>query len=214
MAVGWRLARRYLRPWPTGWRSRRPMRIRSRRQARCWGLDAAEIAWGLADEWPMPAWARVTLARIDATPGEAQEYGGDRRLQALVQTAVVLAEQAETRLYVADEFDLSAALAELRLRSPDLDRIREAYRGGSQPGRVARPPVGRSAQVNGIAERLNRAADGLGGRDVEDVPTVRVDVYAERVQAAKLAAVAEFAAGASHEINNPSRSSPDTASTC
>jgi signal transduction histidine kinase len=30
-----------------------------------------------------------------------------------------------------------------------------------------------------------------------------VDLYAERVEAAKLAAVAEFAAGASHEINNP-----------
>jgi len=172
-------------------------------QARCWGLRRAEIAWGLGAEWPMPAWAQVLLARLDAPPGEVEEFGGDRRLQALVQIAVVLAEQAETRLYVADEFDLAAALAELRLRSPDLDRVREAYAANVNLDEWLHRAWTDPRTIPDLPDRLSRAADRLGGRDTDDPPTVRVDVYAERVQAAKLAAVAEFAAGASHEINNP-----------
>jgi len=172
-------------------------------QARCWGLRRAEIAWGLGAEWPMPAWAQVLLARLDASPDEVEEFGGDRRLHALIQTAVVLAEQVETRLYLADEFELAAALGELRLRSPDLDRVREAYAASVNLDEWLNRSWTDPRTVPELSDRLSRAADRLGGRDTDDPPTVRVDVYAERVQAAKLAAVAEFAAGASHEINNP-----------
>src|SRR5262249_58131215 len=62
---------------------------------------------------------------------------------------------------------------------------------------------GERRSVRGLAERLSGAADSISDSAAEERETVRVDVYAERVQAAKLAAVAEFAAGASHEINNP-----------
>jgi len=172
-------------------------------QSRCWGLTRAEIAWGLAAEWPLPDWAQFLLARFDASPSEAWQNGADRRLHALVQTAVVLAEQTETRLYVADEFDLSAALAELRLRTPDLDRIREAYADQVDLDNWLDRPWADPRGVPGLAERLTWAADRMSDSAVEEPETVRVDVYAERVQAAKLAAVAEFAAGASHEINNP-----------
>jgi signal transduction histidine kinase len=172
-------------------------------QSRCWGLTRAEIAWGLAAEWPLPDWAQFLLARFDASPSEAWQNGADRRLQALVQTAVVLAEQTETRLYVADEFDLSAALAELKLRSPDLDRIREAYADQVDLDNWLDRAWADPRTVPGLAERLSRAADRMSDSAAEEPETVRVDVYAERVQAAKLAAVAEFAAGASHEINNP-----------
>src|SRR5262245_15031099 len=96
-------------------------------QISVWGMTRAEVAWRLAIAWPMPAWARVVLGRLDATPAEAQGFGGDRRLQALVQVASVLAEQAGPRLFVADEFDLAAALAELDINSTDLDGIRSKY---------------------------------------------------------------------------------------
>ncbi|HJZ90931.1 MAG TPA: HAMP domain-containing sensor histidine kinase [Gemmataceae bacterium] len=173
-------------------------------QAEAWGLTGGDVRWRLSSAWQMPHWARVLFGRLDATPADAAQFGGDRRLQAVVQTAVVLAEQAEQRLYVADEFDLAAALSELRLRSHDLDRIRGRYvaevdlgawvdRGWTDPRTEA-----------GLRERLLEAADRLAGPpEDEDEPSVRVDVITERLQAAKLAAVAEFAAGASHEINNP-----------
>jgi two-component system NtrC family sensor kinase len=172
-------------------------------QAQHWGLGRAEVAWGLAAEWPLPEWAQVLLARIDATPADVEQFGGDRQLQAVVQIAIVLAEQAETRLYLADEFDLAAALAELRLRSPDLDRVRETYAENVILDDWLDRPWSDPRQSLGLADRLMRATDRLGEPESDETPTVRVDVYSERVQAAKLAALAEFAAGASHEINNP-----------
>lgn len=171
-------------------------------QVRRWGMRRAEVAWRLAAHWSLPRWAAVLMGRVDAAPDLVDEFGGDRRLQAVVQVAVVLAEQAETRLYVADEFDLVAALVELGLRSADLDAIRERYateanpdkwfaRGWTDPRKRPEP------------EAQARVAASLSIHQSETEPTDFVDLYADRVEAAKLAAVAEFAAGASHEINNP-----------
>jgi signal transduction histidine kinase len=165
-------------------------------QSRLWGKTRAEIAWQLSSMWTMPPWANVVFGRLDATPESAGHLGGDRRLQAVVQIATVLAEQIETRLYVADEFDLAAALAELGVRSADLDWVRDRY----------------AAEVNldawldrewtdpRAADRIDNPAHEVGA---DGDSTALVDVLAERVHAAKLAALAEFAAGASHEINNP-----------
>jgi two-component system, NtrC family, sensor kinase len=193
-------------------------------QLRVWGMRRAEIAWRLAAGWPLPGWAAVVLGRIDASPESVFEFGGDRKLQAVVQLAVLLAEQAETRLFVADEFDLEASLIELDLRSADLDAIREQYadtveleawfgRERIDPRlvadlgeRLAGPvsePVPRD-ETFAVAGSLGEPEIRSGSeRTTESDYTAVVDLYAERVEAAKLAAVAEFAAGASHEINNP-----------
>jgi len=173
-------------------------------QRKLWGTTRAEINWRLSGSWPMPRWARVLSGRLDATPGDAEEFGGDRRLQAVTQMAVVLAEQAEARLYAADEFALEEALAELRLRSSDLDRIRSRYAAEVDPAAWLDREWADPRADRDLVDRLLDAADRLGGhRACEASTTFHVDVFAERVQAAKLAAVAEFAAGASHEINNP-----------
>lgn len=173
-------------------------------QARTWGKTRGEIAWRLSSMWTLPQWARAILGRIDLTPDAVHELGGDRTLQAVVQTSIVLAEQADVRLFLSEEFDLEAALAEIRLRTADLNRIRERYAMGSGfdewIGRGRVDPRTDSA----LADRLVGASDlGVDQPEPEPSNTVLVDLFAERVQAAKLAAVAEFAAGASHEINNP-----------
>jgi signal transduction histidine kinase len=197
-------------------------------QLRVWGMRRAEVAWRLAAAWPLPRWAAVVLGRIDAPPAAVSEYGGDRHLQAVVQIAVVLAEQTETRLYVADEFDLADALVELDLRSADLDAVREQHAGMIEPkawferertdprlvpglgerlvGQVSQPVLRDDASDMPADRNSGRPVGQVGKpvlRDAHEEPTVVVDLYAERVEAAKLAAVAEFAAGASHEINNP-----------
>jgi signal transduction histidine kinase len=192
-------------------------------QVRIWGMRRAEIAWRLAAAWPLPRWAAGILGRIDASPGAVGEFGGDRRLQAIVQVAVVLAEQAETRLFVADEFDLAAALAELNVRSADLDAIRNQYANTIGRADWFRRERTDPRLMAGLGERLiapvsqpvlrDEGTDApmidcpvrqVGKPVLRDAdPTAVVDIYAERVEAAKLAAVAEFAAGASHEINNP-----------
>jgi signal transduction histidine kinase len=171
-------------------------------QARVWGMSRADIAWRLSTTWPMTRWARAILGRLDASPDVAHHLGGDRRLQAVVQIAVVLAEQGQARLFVADEFDLSRALAELKVTSGDLDRIRERFAADDPSDDWIDRPRNDPRAVDDLAEGLLAAADELDGRgDVE--PTLSFDSPADQVQTAKLTAVAEFAAGASHEINNP-----------
>jgi two-component system, NtrC family, sensor kinase len=173
-------------------------------QSRTWGKTRAEIAWRLSSAWKMPPWARVTLGRIDATPEQADQFGGDRKLQALVQIAIVLAEQADVRLFLADEFDLPAALGEMHLRTSDLNRVRERFAAGPGFDQWVNRPWTDPRTEPALADRLLGASDEPTS-DAGDEPrsSVLVDLFAERVQSAKLSAVAEFAAGASHEINNP-----------
>jgi signal transduction histidine kinase len=203
-------------------------------QLRHWGMRRAEVAWRLAAGWPLPRWAAVVMGRLDAPPDAVAGFGGDRTLQAVTQVAAVLAEQAETRLFVADEFDLAAALGELGLRSADLDAIRQRFaadvklddwfdRAWADPRSVpalgerlltaGRPePEAAARTVDSASPLAAASSSGLVIHRVQEPaspaprdtdPTDLVDPYAERVEAAKLAAVAEFAAGASHEINNP-----------
>jgi two-component system, NtrC family, sensor kinase len=169
-------------------------------QVRAWGMARSEVGWRLSAAWPMPAWARVVLGRLDATPAAAHEFGGDRRLLAVVQTAVVLAEQAAPRLFVADEFDLAASLSELGVTSRDLDSVRERFAAEVDLGSWLERDRADPQSDPTLARRLTVR---VGPRLPDDEQTNLVDAYEERVQAAKLAAVAEFAAGASHEINNP-----------
>ena len=90
-------------------------------QKSLWGMTRADVSWLLSSSWKLPLWAQVVCGRLDASPEDARRFGGDPKLQALVQIAVVLAEQTEARLYVAYEFDLAAALAELEA-SASLDQ--------------------------------------------------------------------------------------------
>jgi len=166
-------------------------------QVRLWGSTRAEIAWRLSNDWNLPRWAQILLGRIDLTPELAHEMGGDRRLHAVVQVAVILAEQAETRFFVSDEFDLAASLAELQIRSSDLEQIRRRYAAECDLNTWLR--VNRSDPR--CKPRLLELADSFEESNIE--PIRETDVFFERVQEAKLASLAEFAAGASHEINNP-----------
>jgi signal transduction histidine kinase len=174
-------------------------------QVRAWGMTRADVAWRLSATWAMPRWARAVLGRLDAAPDAVAQFSGDRHLQAVVQTAVVLAEQVQPRLFAADEFDLAAALGELRLTSDDLDRIREVYAAevdlDAWLTRAWDDPRTSSTLPDRLASSALELAAGIEPAD--DPPLPLVELESDRVQSAKLAAVAEFAAGASHEINNP-----------
>ena len=173
-------------------------------QREVWGRTRAEIAWHLSGNWPLPGWAAPLVGRIDASPDEVVRYGGDRKLQAIVQVAILLAEQAETRLHLSDEFDLAEAFVELGIRSADLDRIRETYAESDPVTDWFTREWSDPRTSPWLVEQLQLAADQVD-RDaaMTEPPTVLIDVSDERIHAAKMAAVAEFAAGAGHEINNP-----------
>lgn len=166
-------------------------------QVRLWGSTRADIAWRLSNEWKLPRWAQILLGRIDLTPDLVHEMGGNRRLHAVVQVAVLLAEQSETRFFVSDEFDLAAALAELQIRSTDLEQVRRRY--AAECNLNAWLNIERCDPRRG--PRLLDLADPVEDLTIE--PIRETDAFHERVKEAKLASLAEFAAGASHEINNP-----------
>ncbi|MSR53666.1 MAG: HAMP domain-containing histidine kinase [Gemmataceae bacterium] len=166
-------------------------------QIRLWGSTRADIAWRLSNEWRLPRWAQILLGRIDVTPELAHQMGGDRRLHAVVQVAVILAEQAETRFFVSDEFDLASGLAELQIRSTDLEQVRRCY--AAECDLNAWLNLERSDPRSGL--RLLDLADAV--EDMSIKPIRESDAFQERVKEAKLAALAELAAGAGHEINNP-----------
>lgn len=166
-------------------------------QVRVWGSTRADIAWRLSHEWTLPRWAQIILGRIDLTPELVHDLGGDRRLHAVVQVAVILAEQVETRFFVSEEFDLAAALAELQIRSSDLEQVRRRY--AAECDLSAWLSIERADPRCG--PRLLDLADPV--EEFATEPISETDAFSERVKKAKLASLAEFAAGASHEINNP-----------
>lgn len=167
-----------------------------------WGLSRAEISWALSNHWRLPMWARCPLARLDAPPKQVESFGGDATIQAIVQVAMLLGEQAETNLRSTEEFDLAEALSHLKLRTTDLDLIREKFNSESFVDRWLDRNWTEPAGVPGLTNRLREAAHQMAEHSSAD-ETVLIDTTSERIQAAKMAAVAEFAAGAGHEINNP-----------
>ena len=165
------LGRRAGSPSRAGWRSGPSIRRRSAAASerprprpkppptpRCgyWGMTRAEIALAAGDAWPLPALGPRPPRPPRRHPGEAQRFGGDRRPPGVVQVAVVLAEQAGTRLFLADEFDLAAALAEL---------------GSGRPTWTASGPVRGGGSLDGGSTASGGPATAPGARSKHGLPT-------------------------------------------
>ncbi len=170
-------------------------------QLRTWGVSRGDIAWRLAGAWKLPNWAKVLMGGLSYSPADADQLGGLARLHAVVQTAVALAEECEMPLGLGREFDVAEAHAELSLRSADVETIRARYASSRQHGWLYQREWLDPTAVPGLAKQLEVAADRLDDRpQTLPFPVAEID---DSLRVAKLEAMAEFAAGASHEINNP-----------
>lgn len=170
-----------------------------------WGLDAHAIARRLVRRWRFPDWLASVLSGLDL-PATARAAGPHADLAAVVSLAVAEA-QAET-------IDLG-----LTPKTPAGGRRQPAVAGlPERPADAGRPPgphpdpnrvplirnllraaaEARRRTGPALVLRLERQIDDLYGQ------LARVADAAERDRTAdKLAALAELAAGAGHEINNP-----------
>lgn len=170
-------------------------------QLRTWGVSRGDIAWRLAGAWQLPNWAKVLMGGLSYSPADADRLGGLARLHAVVQAAVTLAEECEMPLGLSREFDAAEAHAELSLRTADLETIRARYASSKQHGWLYHKDWQDPTAVPGLADQLHAAADRLDDRpETLPFPVTEAD---DAFRAAKLEALAEFAAGASHEINTP-----------
>jgi signal transduction histidine kinase len=195
----------------------------ARAQQRHWGLDHAGIARRLALRWQLPRWLAAVSGYLDL-PGESvRALGADPDVFAITQLAVYLAqEQAEgspnsgpafpparLRLAVGAPTGLAASLG---LSPEDVEACRAAAADPPWPETAWEPPhsqpllrdllclaaENRTLSRPSACERLERDLDALHQALAEQIAG-----ETRRLQAQKLNALAEFAAGAGHEINNP-----------
>jgi two-component system NtrC family sensor kinase len=184
-------------------------------EQRFWGLDHSAIARRLSRRWRLPGWMAAVAGHLDLPAQTAHMLGADPGVFSIIQLAVQLVQQRDNvlRLTTGASRDQNAEalglcgsdLEELERRiidwtgsvSPALPwkaphgvpLLRELVRLSAEHHRLAEAPV--LGELEAQVDQLHRALH------------LQQTSENERLKAQKLNALAEFAAGAGHEINNP-----------
>jgi signal transduction histidine kinase len=188
-------------------------------QKRHWGLDQEALTRRLARRWQLPDELASVLAHLSLPAEPAQGLGADRELFRVVRLAVGTAQRHGFDLGLlggaSSAFDVEEACAGLGLAAGDAQRLQleaEKLRANPPAPEGWTSPAGvpllrellrlaaenRRSRDRPLWERLEGELDGLHRLLAEQHAS-----EAERLKAQKLRALAEFASGAGHEINNP-----------
>jgi len=178
-------------------------------QRRHWGIDQAAIARRLARRWRLPAWASAAAEHLHLPGALAQTFRADPVLFPLARLAIEEARKQGVDLALsAGDFTAEDRAALMLADGQDLDKsCREApsFQVWQEPRDVPllrdlleSAAENRRLREQPLHEHLEQEIDALH-RALED----QVHGESQRLQSGKLAALAEFAAGAGHEINNP-----------
>jgi signal transduction histidine kinase len=181
-------------------------------ERRLWGLDGAALARRLARRWQLPDWLTATVGHLGLPADVAERFGAVPALFRVVQLAVLLAQRDGGRLRLEVGVSLTEALAAVNLSSAAAEDQVSAAALEAVPPPACRPPseVPLLGEVLRLAAENRRLREGPGLHRMEqELDGLHAALRearageAQRLQAQKLAALAEFAAGAGHEINNP-----------
>jgi signal transduction histidine kinase len=182
-------------------------------QARLWGADQAGLARRLATAWELPDWLTGVLGRLDLPPAHARRFGVPAGLFSVVRLAVLAARDAQIDLGLLGPDVCPAedeAAAGVPLSALGVQDLLAGGPAGGPPGRpspyhesllpalLASAIDNRRLRQAPLVARLEQEIDGLHAALGE-----QVGGEAGRLRSAKLTALAELAAGAGHEINNP-----------
>jgi signal transduction histidine kinase len=184
-------------------------------QRRLWGRDAPAIARRLAVSWALPAWLTAIAGHLALPVDLAATLGADPDRFLVVQFAVSLANQAglglnmqvgASRHELAKAVDLpTLALEQIRADIPRFANNATPPAAWSSPTTFALLPdllrlgldncrwPGRTS-LEHLNTRVDALHDGLARLKASE---------SQRLHESKLRAMAELAAGAGHEINNP-----------
>ncbi len=193
-------------------------------QRRHWGIDQAAIARRLARRWRLPAWATAAAEHLHL-PGElAQTFRADPVLFPLTRLAIEEARRQGVDLGLGNGAFSNADRAALLIPSDEDISVSRDPKGSASDAlpfgsRLTKDPLrnwqaphevpllrdllelaaeNRRLREQPLHDHLEREIDALQ-RALEE----QVHGEARRLQTGKLTALAEFAAGAGHEINNP-----------
>jgi signal transduction histidine kinase len=170
----------------------------ARTQRRLWGLDQAALARRLARTWRLPRWLAGVVGRLDLPSELAVRLGADPVLSDLTRRAVGRAREQGVDLGLCREAAAPArphdANGRARPAQPwqspyERPLLRDLLLLAAENRRLydAPRPEGLEPEIDRLHQALADQAAGA----------------ARRLRDGKLAALAEFAAGAGHEINNP-----------
>ncbi len=177
------------------------------------GLETAAIARRLNQIWELPPWLATITGHLSLPRETLRELGGDEDLLLIVQLVLSLAERNNLGLYLRTSISPEEIQDHLNLdRSQIQQWFEEFYCFGQNLDFTWEDPHKQSL----LPELLQLALQNRQLRSFSQVERLQqnVDVIQERfhdqlrreenhLRDRKLTALAEFAAGAAHEINNP-----------
>lgn len=185
-------------------------------QVGAWGLDQNAIARRLATRWRLPDWLVGVLGNFNLPLSTAQTLVLDVGLFAVAQLALLETEQRGSSLGLTLGAHRPALLEELALNEKLIEDLWAQSTSSTtepeplsvldpNPHRVPLLPnllklAAESRRRNGAA-LVSRLEDRLD--DLHHAVAQAGSEVQHRVREEKLAALAEVAAGAGHEINNP-----------
>ena len=171
------------------------------------GTNVGVITRRLAGRWRLPKWAAATIGYLRFRAEDAARLGAPPGLFAVTQAAVWAAERRYGSMGLTDPRikpdtnplfgEAERLVAALPQPGPTAAEVEPAPKGLLVRLLNTTAVARRAGGVTWLAEAEDRV-DALGDALAE----LRAD-FETAVRDAKLAGLAEFAAGASHEINNP-----------
>lgn len=184
-------------------------------QRRHWGLDQEAIGRRLLRLWRLPHWLSAIVGHLSLPVETAETLGANVGLFVVLQAAIELVERHGGGLHLASGPSAREALASLSLPTAQQEMLQHAVEEMSRKRRTDYAWTAPTS-VPLLSDLLRMAAEN---RRLQETPTFdrleqdndhlhhaltqQCAAAAQRLQAQKLGALAEFAAGAGHEINNP-----------
>ena len=188
----------------------RQARLGSAWQQGDWGLDHTAIARRLARLWRLPAWLAAVLGNLGLHVSIVEKLGADPVLFRVVQLAVALVQERTGGLGLALGDDVESLRLALAMTAQEVDELAETL--PAPPSKTWEAP----ARHPYLTDLVRLALDNRKQTDAAWVERLQAELdqlqkaleehcrgEKERLQAMKLSALAELAAGAGHEINNP-----------
>ncbi|MBY0524245.1 MAG: HDOD domain-containing protein [Gemmataceae bacterium] len=177
-------------------------------QRRWWGHDQAAIARRLARHWRLPPWLTAIVGHLGLPVETAKGLGADVGLFRLVQLAVALVQKEAAGLALTVGAPIAENATALGLQEFPVRRLELQPTGQEDWSGPATVPLLR--ELLHLAAENRRLADApiteRLERDMDHLHRILEQQRAgesARLLEQNLATLAEFAAGAGHEINNP-----------
>ncbi len=184
-------------------------------QRSLWSLDQDAIARRALRRWGIPKWVSSIVGHLGLAKEVAENLDCDLPLFRVTQAAILLVEQRGAGLRLDVAASVHETLADLGLVAADFEAVGQEFAANTSKNETADAaedskqdlllPEYLALAADNILLRQNRALESLESEHDQFHQLLRGGRQADtdRLQGMKLEALAEFAAGAAHEINNP-----------